>query len=202
MEPIQTCAASAEEKAVLELVSGVVKAIHHINDGLDVLFFCHIYCIGISALGKGKPFHILRCEVHDLNISTAPAVDPGKESQYDRQKSASDQPFWIFYESVHISSSLLFPISINSPLVMARRMQTQTDNCFLDFFFLFSSIFISPSPERRLPVPLRLYFCRCHITFHGRRFGTVPAETPPTPVLSPAHERGREAVLVGPNASR
>lgn len=55
MELIQICAASAEEKAVLELISSVVKAIHHINDGLDVLFFCHIYCIGISALGKGGP---------------------------------------------------------------------------------------------------------------------------------------------------
>lgn len=90
MEPIQTCAARAEKKAALELVSGVLKAIHHIVDGLDVLFFCHIYCIGISAAGKGESFHILCREVHDLNVSSAPAVDPGEESQYDRQKSAAD----------------------------------------------------------------------------------------------------------------
>ena len=106
MEPIQIGASIAEAKSVFKFISGVPEAIHHVNDSLDVLFFCYFHRIGISALGKGEPFHILCGEVHDVNVSDAPAIDPGEENQYDSQKSAADQPFGILYKSVHIPSSL------------------------------------------------------------------------------------------------
>lgn len=66
---------------------------------------------------------------------------------------------------------------------MARRIQIQTDNRFLKLLFQFSSIFFLPLPERRLSVPLRLYFSVDTSHFRTDGLGQFQQERPQFPAL-------------------
>ncbi|WP_300689114.1 hypothetical protein [uncultured Oscillibacter sp.] len=48
-----------------------------------------------------------------MNFSAAPAVNPGEEGQYGCQKSAANQPFWIFinYNLPPFAGAVLFNIA-------------------------------------------------------------------------------------------